>query len=198
LVDLDHEQIPICRQCELLGLPRSSLYYRQRGDNRQDLQLMGLIDKQFTATPFYGSRRITAWLNSQGHVVSRKKVRRLMSRMGIEAIYPKKRLSLADPRHQKYPYLLRGLTIDRPNHVWAADITYIRMKHGFVYLMAIIDWFSRYVVAWSLSITMEVDFCVEDNGAHVRKKMPVSANPCVKCERIAQILYTAARGRIDT
>lgn len=122
---------------------------------------MGLIDKQFTATPFYGSRRITACLNSQGHVVSRKKVRRLMSRMGIEAIYPKKRLSLADPRHKKYPYLLRGLTIDRPNHVWAADITYIRTKHGFVYLMAIIDWFSRYVVAWSLSITMEVDFCVE-------------------------------------
>ncbi len=122
---------------------------------------MRLIDKQFTATPFYGSRRITAWLNSQGHVVSRKKVRRLMNRMGIEAIYPKKRLSLSDSRAKKYPYLLREVLIDRPNQVWAADITYIRMKHGFVYLMGIIDWFSRYVVAWAVSVTMEVDFCVE-------------------------------------
>lgn len=122
---------------------------------------MRLIDKQFTATPFYGSRRITAWLNTQGHVASRKKVRRLMNRMGIEAIYPKKRLSLPDSRAKKYPYLLKEVVIDRPNQVWAADITYIRMKHGFVYLVGIIDWFSRYVVAWAVSITMEVDFCVE-------------------------------------
>lgn len=122
---------------------------------------MRLIDRQFTETPFYGSRRITAWLHAQGHLVSRKKVQRLMRRMGIEAIYPKKRLSLPDSGAKKYPYLLKGAVIDRPNQVWAADITYIRMKHGFVYVMAIIDWFSRYVVAWALSITMEVDFCVE-------------------------------------
>jgi putative transposase len=122
---------------------------------------MGLIDAQFTATPFYGSRRMTAWLNSQGHVVSRKKVRRLMDRMGIEAVYPRKRLSLPDSRAKRYPYLLKGAVIDRPNQVWGADITYIRLKRGFVYLVGIMDWFSRYVVAWALSITMEVDFCVE-------------------------------------
>lgn len=122
---------------------------------------MRLIDAQFTATPFYGSRRMTAWLNGQGHVVSRKKVRRLMNRMGIEAVYPRKRLSLPDSRAKRYPYLLKEVVIDRPNQVWGADITYIRLKRGFAYLVGIMDWFSRYVVAWALSITMEVDFCVE-------------------------------------
>jgi len=122
---------------------------------------MRLIDEQFTRTPFYGSRRMTAWLNIQGHTVNRKRVGRLMNQMGIEAIYPKKHLSRPDSCAKKYPYLLRDMVIDRPDQVWAADITYIRMKQGFVYLVAIIDWFSRYVVAWALSITMEVDFCVE-------------------------------------
>ena len=122
---------------------------------------MRLIDEQFTRTPFYGSRRMTAWLNRQGHEVNRKRVCRLMNRMGIEAIYPKKRLSRPDCWAKKYPYLLREVVIDRPDQVWAADITYIRMKQGFLYLVAIIDWFSRYVVGWAISITMEVDFCVE-------------------------------------
>jgi len=164
LIDLDHEEIPICRQCELLGLPRSSLYYRSRGDNGQDQALMRLIDEQYTQTPFYGSRRMTAWLANQGFLVNRKRVSRLMRRMGIEAIYPKKRLSLPDAAAKKYPYLLRDMAIDRPDQVWAADITYIRMKHGFIYLVAIMDWFSRYVLAWGVSITMDVDFCVEALG----------------------------------
>lgn len=122
---------------------------------------MRLIDRQYTETPFYGTRRMTAWLRSQGHAVNRKRVSRLMNLMGIEAIYPKKRLSLADPQARKYPYLLKGLSVKGPDHVWATDITYIRMRQGFVYLVAIMDWFSRYVVAWSVSITMEANFCIE-------------------------------------
>ena len=130
-------------------------------DDGRNQILMRVIDEQFTHTPFYGSRRMTAWLNRQGHIVNRKRVCRLMNRMGIEAIYPKKRLSQPESWAKKYPYLLREVVVDRPNQVWAADITYIRMKQGFIYLVAIIDWFSRYVVAWAVSITMEVDFCVE-------------------------------------
>jgi len=164
LIDPDHEEIPISRQCELLGVPRSSLYYRSRGDNGQDQLLMRLIDEQYTQTPFYGSRRMTAWLRRQGFPINRKRVSRLMRRMGIEAIYPKKRLSRPDAAAKKYPYLLRDMAIDRPDQVWAADITYIRMKHGFIYLVAIMDWFSRYVLAWGVSITMDVDFCVEALG----------------------------------
>lgn len=122
---------------------------------------MRLIDEQYTRTPFYGIRRMTAWLKSQGHGVNHKRVCRLMRLMGIEAIYPKRHLSLGDSRHKKYPYLLKGLTIDRPDQVWATDITYIRMRHGFVYLVAILDWFSRYVVSWAVSITLDVDFCIE-------------------------------------
>jgi putative transposase len=122
---------------------------------------MRLIDQQYTRTPFYGVRRMTAWLNAQGHKVNRKRVSRLMNQMGIEAIYPKKRLSRADAQVKKYPYLLKDVVIDRPDQVWATDITYIRMRQGFIYLVAIIDWFSRYVVTWGVSITMEADFCVE-------------------------------------
>jgi len=161
LIDFGHGEIPISRQCELLGLPRSSLYYRSRGDDSEDRILMRLIDDQYTRTPFYGPRRMTAWLRSRGHPVNRKGVSRLMNRMGIEAIYPRRGLSRADSQAKKYPYLLKGLLIDHPDHVWASDITYIRMRQGFVYLVAILDWFSRYVVAWSMSITLDADFCLE-------------------------------------
>jgi putative transposase len=162
LIDFNHETIPVYRQCGLLGLSRSSLYYRSRGGKDEyNHQLMRLIDRQYTETPFYGSRRMTAWLRNQGYAVNRKRVSRLMNLMGIEAVYPKKRLSLADVQAKKYPYLLKGLSIKGPDHVWATDITYIRMRQGFVYLVAIMDWFSRYVVAWAISITMEADFCIE-------------------------------------
>lgn len=162
LVDFAHEQIPVCRQCELLGLPRSSLYYRHdESKAAHDRRLMHLIDEQYTRTPFYGIRRMTVWLRRQGQEVNHKRVSRLMRLMGIEAIYPKKRLSLGDSRHKKYPYLLKGLVAGGPDHVWASDITYIRMKRGFVYLVAILDWFSRYVVSWKLSITLDAEFCIE-------------------------------------
>jgi putative transposase len=162
VVEPKHPEISVRRQCELLDLSRSSLYYRCEADLSYNEQLMRLLDEQYLQTPFYGVPRMTAWLRRQGHTVNEKRVRRLLRAMGLEAIYPRQKqgLSQADRQHQVYPYLLRGLEITRPNQVWAADITYIRMARGWVYLMAILDWFSRYVVAWELSITLEADFCV--------------------------------------
>ena len=149
------------RQCELLGLSRSSLYYEPGGEAAEDLRLMRLIDEQYTARPFYGSRRMTIWLNEQGEGVNRKRVQRLMRVMGLEAIYPKPRLSLAGKGHRIYPYLLRGVTVERRDQVWSTDITYVPMTSGFMYLAAVIDWFSRYVIAWRLSNTLDGSFCLE-------------------------------------
>ena len=152
--------ISISRQCKLLGLSRASYYYRLERDDSYNLQLMNLLDEQFTRTPFYGVRRMTALLNRQGHLVNLKRIRRLMRVMGLEAIYPKPRLSISSQEHKRYPYLLRDLVIDRPDQVWCADITYIRMLYGFLYLVAIMDWFSRYVLAWEISTTLDTAFCV--------------------------------------
>lgn len=149
------------RQCELLGLSRSSLYYQPGGGTAEDLRLMRKIDEQYTACPFYGSRRMTAWLTDQGEEVNRKRVQRLMRIMGLEAIYPRPRLSLAGKGHRIYPYLLRGVTVERADQVWSADITYVPLLSGFMYLAAVIDWFSRYVVAWRLSNTLDGSFCLE-------------------------------------
>ena len=161
-IEPGHAAISVRRQCELLGLPRSSLYYQVRGESEYNEMLMRLIDEQYLRTPFYGVAKITAWLRRQGHAVNPKRVRRLLRLMGLEAIYPRPRrgLSVPDSAHKIYPYLLRGVAITRPNQVWAADITYIRMYRGWFYLMAILDWYSRYVVAWETSITLEADFCV--------------------------------------
>jgi putative transposase len=153
--------IPIYRQCELLDVARSSYYYRSERDDSYNLVLMNRIDEQFTKAPFYGVPRMTAWLNLQGYPVNQKRVRRLMRAMGLEAVYPKPKLSWGHPEHKKYPYLLRDLVIDRPDQVWFSDITYIRMVHGFVYLMAVMDWFSRYVLAWQISISLETGFCLQ-------------------------------------
>jgi putative transposase len=153
--------LSISRQCELLGLSRASYYYRSERDDRYNQRLMNLIDEQFTRLPFYGVERMTAWLNRQGHSVNVKRIRRLMRRMDLEAIYPKPRLSLSSQEHKRYPYLLSELIIDRPNQVWCADITYIRMLYGFIYLVAIMDWFSRYILAWETSTTLETAFCVQ-------------------------------------
>lgn len=139
--------IPTRRQCYLLGLARPSYYYSSQRDDRYNLRVMNLIDEQFTGTPFYGAERMTAWLHRQGGEVNRKWVRRLMRLMGLEALYPKPRLSLSNQAHKTYPYLLRNLTIDHRDQVWCADITYIRMLHGFVYLVAIMDWHSRSVLS---------------------------------------------------
>ena len=144
----------------MLGISRSSLYYPPTEAGAEDLELMALIDQQYLKTPFYGSRRMTAWLRNHGHEVNRKRVRRLMQLIGLEAIYRRPNTSKPNPGHKVYPYLLRGLEINRVNQVWATDITYIPMARGFLYLMAIMDWHSRYVLAWRLSNTLEVDFCV--------------------------------------
>ena len=149
------------RQCELLGLNRSSLYYEPATETSENLRLMRLIDEEYTAHPFYGSRRLTAWLEQQGEEVNRKRVQRLMRLMGLEAIYPKPRLSLAGRGHRVFPYLLRGVKIERPDQVWSTDITYIPLTAGFMYLAAIMDWYSRYVLAWRLSNTLDGSFCLE-------------------------------------
>ena len=161
MVDRRHPGLSTVRQCALLDLSRSSLYYRPRGPSQEDLVLMKRIDRQYLATPFYGSRRMKVWLNRGGHQVNRKRVQRLMRTMGLTAIYPRPRTSRPTPGHKVYPYLLRGVEITRPNQVWAADVTYVPMAKGFLYLVAIMDWFSRYVLAWRLSNTLEAHFCVE-------------------------------------
>jgi len=156
----------------LLGLARSSWYYKPQEVSESELELMRLIDEQYTLTPFYGIRRMTACLNQQAHCVNRKRVQRLMRLMGLEAIYPKPKLSKRDDQHRVFPYLLRGLEIERPNQVWASDITYIRLRRGFVYLVAIMDWFSRYVLSWSVSVTMDVHFCLEALDNAIAKASP--------------------------
>ena len=149
------------RQCELLGLARASLYYQASAETAINLRLMRLLDEEYTRHPFYGSRRLTAWLIRQGEEVNRKRVQRLLRLMGLEAIYAKPRLSIPDLSHRVYPYLLRGVGIERVNQVWSADITYVPMPKGFMYLAATIDWYSRYVVSWRLSNTLDGLFCQE-------------------------------------
>jgi len=161
LVEVDHPELSVRRQCELLGLNRSTYYYEPTGATPEDLRLMRLIDETYTACPFYGSRRITEALTRRGEEVNRKRVQRLMRIMGLEAIDPKPRLSAAGRGHKIYPYLLRGVTIERPDQVWSADITYVPLPTGFMYLAAVIDWFSRYVLAWKLSNTLDGSFCLE-------------------------------------
>jgi putative transposase len=160
LIDRQDQQFSVRQQCELLGINRSSLYYQPTGESEENLMLMRLLDEQYTRTPFYGVRKMEAYLRSLGHEVNHKRVRRLLREMGLEAIYQKPNTSKPNPEHKVFPYLLRGLTIDRCDQVWSTDITYIRLKGGFVYLMAIIDWYSRYVLAWSLSTTLDADFCI--------------------------------------
>ena len=160
MIDPGDKIIPVWRQCELLGLPRSSYYYDSQRDDSYNLHLMNLIDEQFTTTPFYGVKRMTAWLQRQGEAVNHKRIRRLMRLMGLEAVYPKPRLSFPHQAHSSYPYLLRNLVIDHPDQVWCADITYIRMLHGFVYLVAVMDWYSRSVLSWELSTTLDTQFCI--------------------------------------
>jgi putative transposase len=159
-LDRDHPQLSIRRQCAMLGLARSGVYRLPRPANDDDLRLMRRIDELFTRWPFLGSRRMTAMLRAEGIPINRKRVQRLMRGMGIAALGPKPRTTKPAPGHTIYPYLLRELTIERPNQVWAADITYIPIGRGFLYLVAIMDWASRAVLAWRLSNTMDVSFCV--------------------------------------
>lgn len=155
-----HDQISIVRQCELLDISRSGWYYEPREETALNLELMRIIDEQYKRTPFYGVRQMTAHLRRIGYTINEKRIRRLMRLMGLEAIYPKPDLSRPDKRHKIYPYLLRGVAITGPDHVWSTDITYIPMQRGFMYLVAVMDWYSRYVLSWELSNSMESSFCV--------------------------------------
>ncbi len=176
MIELGHPELSVRRQCALLGIARSGLYYEPVGPNQEDLELMRLLDEQYTRTPFYGVRKMTRWLHSLGYGIDVKRVRRLLRLMGLEAIYPKPRLSFNGTEHRKFPYLLGGLDIRRPNQVWCADITYLRLKHGFGYLVAIMDWFSRYVLSWEVSNTLEADFCVSALDAALRMARPEISN----------------------
>jgi putative transposase len=153
--------LSVRRQCVLLGLNRSTLYYEPAPETPENLALMRLIDEEYTRHPFKGSRRMAVWLRQQkGQAVNRKRVQRLMRQMGLEAIYPKPNLS-AGSGHKVYPYLLRGVKIERPNQVWSTDITYVGLASGFMYLAAVIDWYSRYVISWRLSNTLDGEFCLD-------------------------------------
>jgi len=176
LIDPDHASLSIRRQCELLGLPRSTLYYEPATETTENLHLMRLLDEHYLKMPFYGSRRMTAWLQAEGHAVNRKRVQRLMGIMGLEGLMPRRSISRAAKGHRVFPYLLRGVAITHPDHVWSTDITYIPLRGGFVYLTAIMDWYSRYVLAWRLSNRLDGAFCVEALDAVLAGGQPAIFN----------------------
>jgi putative transposase len=174
----EHPAIPEYRQCELIGISRQSLYYTPYVSS-EDIATMHAIDQIYTDYPFYGARRIRYELLDRFNISAcRERIGRLMRVMGIEAIYPKERATGSDPNalHTKYPYLLTGLTAERPNHIWGTDITYIKLEHGFCYLIALIDWYSRYVVEWTLSPTLEIEFCLENITHALKRETPLIHN----------------------
>jgi putative transposase len=172
MVTWDHEELSVRAQCRLLGLHRAGLYYEPVATSDEDLTLMRLIDALYLKRPYYGSRRMTVALQGQGHAINRKHVQRLMRLMDLEGLAPGPNTSRKAPQHAIYPYLLRGLAIERANQVWASDITYIPVSHGFFYLVAIIDWYSRRVLAWRLSNTLETAFCIEALNEALRRWGP--------------------------
>lgn len=176
LIDRKHYSLSIRDQCKLLGLNRASLYYEPIPVSIETLQIMNLIDEIYTKYPFYGSRKIKLCLNEDGWTIGRGRVQKLMRKMGICAIYPKPNLSKRHSEHRVYPYLLNKYTVFRPNQVWSSDITYIRLKHGFLYLMAIIDWYSRYVITWKLSNSLDTSFCIEGLKEALKYGCPVIFN----------------------
>jgi len=186
--------LSVRRQCELLGLNRSSRYYEPVPESADNLRLMRLIDQEYTAHPFLGSRRLRAWLTAQGEAVNRKRLQRLMRLMGLEAIYPKPKLSAARAGHRIYPYLLRNVRIQRPDQVWSTDITYVPLAAGFMYLAAIIDWSSRYVLAWRLSNTLEGSFCLEMLDEALRGGRPEVFNT----DQGVQFTAQAWTGRLES
>jgi putative transposase len=194
LVETDHAELTIRRQCELLGLSRASLYCTAAQESAENLRLMRLLDQEYTAHPFYGSRRLTAWLVGQGGEVNRKRVQRLLRVMGLEAIYPKPRLSAAGRGHKVYPYLLRDVAVERPDQVWSADITYVPLASGFMYLAATIDWYSRLVVAWRLSNTLDGSFCLEMLEEALGRGRPEVFNT----DRGVQFTAAAWTGRLES
>ena len=173
-IDSKQRRIPVYRQCELLNLNRSSLYYKPCRDTTYNEKLMRIIDEQYVKTPFYGVEKTTRWLRRKKHCVNPKRIRRLMRQMGLEAVYPRRKrdLSMPNKQHKIYPYLLNDVKVTRPDQVWSTDITYVRMYRGWVYLVAIMDWFSRYVLSWEVSITLEADFCVSALNCALKSGRP--------------------------
>jgi len=169
MIDPSEPNLSIVSQCRLLNISRSCFYYKQKPIKAKDLELMRLIDEQYLKTPSWGSRSMKNHLRRLGYKINRKKVQRLMRLMGLEAIYPKPKTSRPHPQHKVYPYLLRNLIIDRPNQVWAADITYIPMNRGFMYLVAVMDWHSRKVLSWRISNTLDTDFCLQAVEEAIRR-----------------------------
>jgi putative transposase len=161
MIEPEHPQLSVVRQCELVSISRSGFYHRPTGETALNLELMQLIDAQFLETPWYGSRQMARHLRREGYVVGRKRVRRLMAKMGLAPVYQRPRTTVPHPEHRIFPCLLRDLAIDRPNQVWCADITYLPMRRGFLYLVAVMDWATRKVLAWRVSNTMDVEFCLE-------------------------------------
>ena len=182
------------RQCALLGLNRSTWYYEAAPESAANLALMRLIDEQYLRRPYYGSRRMAVWLNNEGHEVNRKRVQRLMRLMGLEAIYPKPRTTVPGAGHKIYPYLLRNVAVTRPNQVWSTDITYVPLRCGFLYLTAILDWYSRYVLAWRLSNSLDVDFCLEALDEALSRGRPEIFNT----DQGVQFTSRAFTGRLES
>lgn len=172
MIEPEHPTLSIRRQCALIGLNRATYYSEPAGESPLNLLLMRLIDEEYTGAPFYGYRKMTVRLGKRGYHVNHKRVARLMTKMGLQAVYPRPRTSIPNQQHKKYPYLLRGLDVNRPNQVWAADITYVPMPLGFMYLVAIMDWFSRFVVAWQLSNTLDGAFCLDALRLALRHGQP--------------------------
>ncbi len=182
------------RQCAVLGLNRSSYYYQPASESAENLALMVLIDREYTAHPFLGSRGMRDWLRREGHRVNRKRLQRLMRLMGLEAVYPKPRLSLRGAGHQVYPYLLRNVAIERVNQVWSTDITYIPLPKGFMYLTAVMDWYSRYVLSWRLSNTLDGAFCLEALEEALSRGCPEVFNT----DQGVQFTSASFTGRVET
>jgi putative transposase len=193
LIEPEHSSISISRQCALLGLARSSFYYEIQPETEQNLKMMAMLDRQYTARPFYGVRKMTAWLATQGEIVNPKRVRRLLRKMGLEAIYPKPNLSRPQDNVRKYPYLLREAEITAPNQVWSTDITYIPLPQGYVYLVAVIDWYSRYVLSWELSNTMDMTFCL----SALEKALAQNTPKIFNSDQGSQFTSTAFTGRLE-
>jgi len=186
--------LSVSQQCELLDLSRSSYYYEPATESVENLALMAMIDKEYTARPFRGSRGMRAWLRRGGHEVNRKRVQRLMRLMGLEAVYPKRRLSVGGAGHKVYPYLLRNVSIERVNQVWSTDITYIPMPNGFMYLTAVIDWYSRYVLSWKLSNTLDVAFGLKALDEALSQGCPEAFNT----DQGVQFMSTSFTGRLES
>ena len=191
-IEPHHPQLSVARQCELVGLARASYYYQPVAPSAEELALLRRLDEQYTQTPFYGVRRMTAVLRQEGYGVNPKRVRRLLRTLGLAALGPQPGTSRAAPEHRVYPYLLRGVAVERVNQVWSSDITYIRLRQGFVYLAAVLDWYSRYVLSWALSNSLEVGFCLAVLEAALAQGQPEIFNT----DQGAQFTSPAFTGRL--